>query len=259
VDVDGNPTEKQMLVDRLLKVALAGSTWVLWLLLALSVVSFTAMLERWFFFRRHREDIPALRSKLSKLLAVGDFAAATEVLRASPSVEAKVVSAALAWTGGGPSAVADAIESELGAARKELDRGTNLLGTLGNNAPFVGLFGTVLGVIEAFHQLSGGAAKGAMGNVMSGIAEALVATGVGLFVALPAVVAYNVAQKRIAEIEGDTVALGKLVTAAIRLATESSASAREVATRTDAIAEASDSGFATSEARSGDRLVPAAE
>ena len=75
-----------------------------------------------------------------------------------------------------------------------------LLGTLGNNAPFVGLLGTVLGVIEAFHQLSGGPAKAAMGNVMSGIAEALVATGVGLFVALPAVVAYNVAQKRIGEI-----------------------------------------------------------
>jgi biopolymer transport protein ExbB/biopolymer transport protein TolQ len=113
--------------------------------------------------------------------------------------------------------VQDAVESELGAARKELGRGTNLLGTLGTNAPFVGLFGTVLGVIEAFHQLSAGAAKAAMGNVMSGIAEALVATGVGLFVALPAVVAYNVAQKRIAGIESDTLALAKLLTAALRM------------------------------------------
>ena len=74
------------------------------------------------------------------------------------------------------------------------------LGTLGNNAPFIGLLGTVLGVIEAFHQLSGGPAKAAMGNVMTGIAEALVATGVGLFVALPAVVAYNVGAKRAADI-----------------------------------------------------------
>jgi len=206
-----------MLVDRLLKVALAGSTWVLWLLIALSVLSFTAMLERWLFFRRHKDDITSLRKRLAGVLAARDFEAARKILAASPSIEARVIHAGLAWDDGGPEAVADAVDSELAAARKELERGTNLLGTLGNNAPFVGLFGTVLGVIEAFHQLSAGAAKAAMGNVMSGIAEALVATGVGLFVALPAVVAYNLAQKRIAEIEGDTQSLAKLVTAALRI------------------------------------------
>jgi biopolymer transport protein ExbB/biopolymer transport protein TolQ len=206
-----------MLVDRLLKVALAGSTWVLWLLLALSVLSLTAMLERWLFFRKHGDDIPALRVRLARALSVRDLAAAKKVLEGSRSIEARVLRSALAWEAGGPTAVQDAVESELGAARKELDRGTNLLGTLGTNAPFVGLFGTVLGVIEAFHQLSAGAAKAAMGNVMSGIAEALVATGVGLFVALPAVVAYNVAQKRIAGIESDTLALAKLLTAALRM------------------------------------------
>ncbi len=206
-----------MLVDRLLRVALAGSTWVLWLLLALSVVSFTAMLERWLFFRKHKDDFGALRSRVSRALADGDFSAASATLEKSPSIEARIVLSALAWKRGGPEAVSDAVESELGAAKKELERGTNLLGTLGNNAPFVGLFGTVLGVIEAFHQLSGGPAKAAMGNVMSGIAEALVATGVGLFVALPAVVAYNIAQKRIGEIENDALTLAKLVTAALRV------------------------------------------
>jgi biopolymer transport protein ExbB/TolQ len=221
-----------MLVDRLLKVALAGSTWVLWLLLALSVLSLTAMLERWLFFRRHSDDIPALRAQLSRALATRDIATAKKVLEASRSIEARVLLASLAWEKGGPQAVQDAVESELGAARKELDRGTNLLGTLGTNAPFVGLFGTVLGVIEAFHQLAAGAAKAAMGNVMSGIAEALVATGVGLFVALPAVVAYNVAQKRISGIESDTLALAKLLTAALRMPKEASEASSEV--RSDA-------------------------
>lgn len=205
-----------MIVDRLLRVALAGSTWVLWLLLGLSVVSFTVMLERWLFFRKHADDFAALRSRVGKALVAGDLATAKRALEKSPSIEARVVLAALSWHKGGPAAVSDAVDSELAAARKDLERGTNLLGTLGNNAPFIGLFGTVLGVIEAFHQLSDGPAKAAMGNVMSGIAEALVATGVGLFVALPAVVAYNVAQKRIGEIESDTVALSKLVTAALR-------------------------------------------
>ncbi|MBX3225866.1 MAG: MotA/TolQ/ExbB proton channel family protein [Labilithrix sp.] len=205
-----------MIVDRLLKVALAGSTWVLWLLLALSVVSFAAMLERWLFFRRHRDDVGSLRARVGKALARGDVDGAEAALSKSPSIEARVVRSAFAFRRGGPEAIADAVDSELGVARKELERGTNLLGTLGNNAPFIGLFGTVLGVIEAFHQLAGGAAKAAMGNVMSGIAEALVATGVGLFVALPAVVAYNVAQKRISEIESDAISLSKLVTAALR-------------------------------------------
>lgn len=216
-----------MIVDRLLRVALAGSTWVLWLLLALSVFSFAAMLERWLFFRRHKDDFDALRSRVSRHLVNDDFDGARAVLEKSPSIEARVVREALAWRRGGPEAVADAVESELGVAKKELERGTNLLGTLGNNAPFVGLFGTVLGVIEAFHQLSGGPAKAAMGNVMSGIAEALVATGVGLFVALPAVVAYNIAQKRIGEIENDTIALSKIVTAALR--TTASPSVKKVA------------------------------
>ena len=64
------------------------------------------------------------------------------------------------------------------------------LGTLGNNAPFIGLFGTVLGIIRAFHDLAGSAMQGTQA-VMAGIAEALVATGVGLLVALPAVATYN--------------------------------------------------------------------
>ncbi len=206
-----------MIVDRLLRVALAGSSWVLWLLLALSVVSFTAMLERWLFFRKHKEDFQSLRARLAKALVASDLPAAETILAKSRSIEARVVLGALAFRRGGPEAVADAVESELGVAKKDLERGTNLLGTLGNNAPFVGLLGTVLGVIEAFHQLAGGSDKAAMGNVMSGIAEALVATGVGLFVALPAVVAYNVVQRRIGEIEGNVITLSKLVTASLRL------------------------------------------
>jgi biopolymer transport protein ExbB/biopolymer transport protein TolQ len=202
-----------VIVERLLAVAQVGSAWVLYFLLGLSVLSIGAMVERWLYFRRHKDDLDALRRQVGKALVAGDAAALDRLLAASPSVEARVVRAALGLRAGGPDAVGDALDSELGAARKQLERGLNFLGTLGNNAPFIGLFGTVLGVIEAFRQLGDGASKAAMGNVMSGIAEALVATGVGLFVALPAVVAYNVAQKRIEEVETDALALGKLVTA----------------------------------------------
>lgn len=205
-----------MITERLLRVALAGSSWVLYLLLALSVASIGAMLERFLFFRRHRDDLNALSRRLHEAL-FRDPAEVDDVLAASPSIEARIVRAAWRWRDGGPEAVADVVDSELARERKELERGMSLLGTLGSNAPFVGLLGTVLGVIEAFHHLADTSNKAAMGNVMAGIAEALVATGVGLFVALPAVVAYNVAQKRIADIETGVLSLSKLVTAAIKM------------------------------------------
>ena len=122
----------------------------------------------------------------------------------------------LPWMDGGPASLAEALEAEMGRKRKELEKGMTFLGTLGNNAPFIGLFGTVLGVIQSFHQLGAGQSKEAMGNVMSGISEALIATGVGLVVAIPAVVAFNVAQKRIGEIEGNVGSIGKQVLALLK-------------------------------------------
>ena len=142
-------------------------------------------------------------------LGKGDRKAAEELLVKSPTIEAAVLRRAFPWIEGGPSAVSEALESAMGRQRKELEKGMTFLGTLGNNAPFVGLLGTVLGVIQAFHQLGDGQNKAAMGNVMSGIAEALIATGVGLVVALPAVVAYNIFQGRIGEIEGNVGTLSK--------------------------------------------------
>lgn len=203
------------IVDDLLKVALLGSAWVLYLLLFLSIVSIGVMLERLIYFRRNaRGGGDALRERVLVALRANDADATEKVLRESGSVEGEVVAGAFVFREGGAAAFTDGLEAELARARKNLERGMNFLGTIGNNAPFIGLFGTVIGVISAFHELgSAGARAGAMGNVMAGIAEALVATGVGLFVALPAVIAYNIAQKRIGDIEQNTQALGRLVSA----------------------------------------------
>jgi biopolymer transport protein ExbB/TolQ len=200
-----------MLVERLSRIALLGSTWVLYVLLGLSILSIAAALERWFFFLRHADDIDSLSARFSEALEVENFDGARQVLRQSRSLEAAIVLTALRWAHGGPRALADALDSSLAGARGKLLRSSYLFGTLGNNAPFVGLLGTVIGVIEAFHQLGdAGQNKGAMGNVMVGIAEALVATGVGLFVAIPAVVIFNLIQKKIAEVETGVQVLGKL-------------------------------------------------
>jgi len=206
-----------MIVERLLKVALLGSSWVLYLLLFLSVVSFSAMFERYLFFRRHRVDFDSLRGQVRQLLRDDNLPAVDRLLSESKAIEARVVLEGLRWAPGGPDAISDAVDSELARVKTELERGMNLLGTLGNNAPFVGLLGTVLGVIISFHALGdAGQNTQAMGGVMAGISEALVATGVGLFVALPAVVAYNAIQKRIGEVESGVLSLTKLLTAYVR-------------------------------------------
>jgi len=202
-----------MIVQSLLKISLLGATWVLYLLLALSVVSITAMLERFLFFRKNQNAGKSLDHTLSAALQKNDYPAAKRALDASPSLEASILREALVWKKGGPDAVNDALESALGRARGDLDRGANLLGTLGNNAPFVGLFGTVIGVIEAFSHLGSSAQGAGMAKVMGGIAEALIATGVGIFVAIPAVVAYNIIQKKAGEIEGHAQSLARLFTA----------------------------------------------
>lgn len=181
-----------MLIERLMKVALLGSEWVLYLLIALSVLSFSTMVERWVYLYRRRDS--SLRARLGERLNVDDLAGAQAVLRESRSLQARVVAQALEWMAGGPSAMSDAMESEILLVRKQLERGVTLLGTLGNNAPFVGLLGTVIGIVRAFRELENSSAQVSAG-LMAEVGEALVATAIGLLVALPAVAFFNFYQR----------------------------------------------------------------
>jgi biopolymer transport protein ExbB len=119
-----------------------------------------------------------------------------------------VVRAAVANAAKGPAAVREVIAGTVERIRIEYELRLAFLGTLGNNAPFIGLFGTVLGVIRAFVDLARNPAAGGAGTVMAGISEALVATAVGLFVALPAVVAYNLFQRSLRRSTQRATALG---------------------------------------------------
>ncbi|MCB9553842.1 MAG: MotA/TolQ/ExbB proton channel family protein [Myxococcales bacterium] len=89
--------------------------------------------------------------------------------------------------------------------RVHLERNLTWLASIGSNAPFIGLFGTVLGIIRAFHNLSGDLTGGA-DVVMGAISEALVATAVGIFVAIPALAAYNGFQRKVEQLHA--LALG---------------------------------------------------
>jgi biopolymer transport protein ExbB len=199
------PTESTLdaqLLDLMLRV---GSRWVLWLLLSLSIAAIAVALERaWFFVRvRQRGDVEAAL----RALHGGQGAAAARSLASGPSMQAEVMRHALGHASEGPSALTDYVAAAIELQRLRYERGLAFLGTLGNNAPFIGLFGTVLGIIRAFHDLAMHSAEGAQA-VMAGIAEALVATGVGLLVALPAVAAYNAFARHVEACVSAATALG---------------------------------------------------
>jgi biopolymer transport protein ExbB len=174
------------LLDLMLR---TGSRWVLWLLLGLSLAAVAVMIERIWFFVQERPPRDQLSAAL-RALRDGSPANALAKLTGARSMEAAVVRVCLQHAVDGPDAVEDHRASAIETERLRYERRLAFLGTLGNNAPFVGLFGTVLGIIRAFHDLAGSSLQGTQA-VMSGIAEALVATGVGLLVALPSVAMYN--------------------------------------------------------------------
>ncbi|MBV8760959.1 MAG: MotA/TolQ/ExbB proton channel family protein [Deltaproteobacteria bacterium] len=211
------------MMDKLLDIAGVGGTVVLIILLALSVISIGIIIERLVYFRRRRVDAVALARDVQRKLAAGDREAAVAMLAKLPSIEAQALCDALAWYDAGPEAFDEMLKKGLADRRKEFESGLVFLGTLGNNAPFVGLFGTVLGIIVSFRELAsaaqnvaGNAGGGGMNNVMSGIAEALVSTAVGILVAVPAVIFFNIFQKKTVVIEDNLGALGNAVTAQMK-------------------------------------------
>jgi biopolymer transport protein ExbB len=201
------------LTERILGFTLLGSEWVLWLLIGLSVVSVAIMVERAIFLRA-RGDADALARELTTLLKGGDVEGARQALAGRTAPAAAVAAAGLDHYDRGTNAVGEAMAGAKARLRIDMERNLGVLGTLGNNAPFIGLFGTVLGIIKAFADLarnqSGGAAA-----VMSGISEALVATAVGLMVAIPAVIAFNYFQGKVRKTISRVDAIAHLVLATI--------------------------------------------
>jgi len=193
-----------------------GASPILYLMIALSVASIAVMLERALLFIRLRENLEQLGQRLAGLLDVGDVASARDLVLSRKSPEAAIVAAGLVRFGDGAHAVEDAMAAATAVQRMRLERRLGYLGTLGSNAPFVGLLGTVIGIVQAFEQLqlagsANGGGGGAMSGVMGAIAEALVATAIGLIVAIPAVAAFNAFQRRIKTILGNAEALRHVV------------------------------------------------
>jgi biopolymer transport protein ExbB len=178
-----------------------GATPIMYLMILLSVVSVAIIVERGWFFTMVSENIAKLAHALAERLNEHDLSGASDLVSASKSAEAAIVAAGLKQLGRGAEAAEEAMASATALQRMRLERRLAFLGTVGNNAPFIGLLGTVIGIVQAFEKLQnagvGGGASGPVGDVMGSIAEALVATAIGLVVAIPAVAAFNYFQRRI--------------------------------------------------------------
>ncbi len=169
-----------------------GATWVLWLLIGLSVLAVAIIIERALYLWSSRDDLLSLGAELRRLLARGETTRAKCRLEESPSFEARIAAAALDADSAGMAEERMLAESQ--TVRFGMERRLAFLGTLGNNAPFVGLLGTVIGIVRAFQALDAGAGQPTAG-LMSELGHALIATAVGLLVALPAVAAFNTFQR----------------------------------------------------------------
>jgi biopolymer transport protein ExbB/TolQ len=180
----------------LFNLALGGSAWVLWLLIGLSIASVAIMIDKALTFYRFRFNLDRLVADIEPSLRQGDWPRVISRCKSETGLTAQVLLAGLKEVSRGKSAVQDIMEGERLRMGLFLGRRLSFLGTLGANAPFIGLFGTVLGIMHAFKDLA--LTEGGGGPaVMAGIAEALVATAVGLLVAIPAVMMYNFFHRRL--------------------------------------------------------------
>lgn len=196
--------------------ALTGGNWVIDLLLLCSVLAVAVIVERGIVLAREARWLRELRDKLEQKLATsGDLDQLSKDASKLPGAAARVLSVGLSSGSNGAEATEERLLSATLEERKKVERRLLILGTLGNNAPFIGLFGTVLGVIKAFHDLSQSTGEGPEA-VMRGLSEALIATAVGLFVAIPCVMAYNYFQKQVKDIFSGSESLNRLLIARLK-------------------------------------------
>lgn len=153
---------------------------ILGVLIGLSIWSVTIIVDRFRHFRSIPFDAEAERNSLknTKSLGNGYYGVLLQDLSTFESSEQ----------------IEKAHSSIMTQKRKELEKGLPVLGTLGATAPFIGLLGTVLGIIVSFGELSKGA--GSTNTVMFSLAEALILTAVGLLVAIPAVISFNIFSRK---------------------------------------------------------------
>lgn len=191
-----------MLTEKILQLNLLGAEWVNWVLVLLSLVGLAITFDRLILYVRTREGFGALQRSLQEVLRRRDLAGALGLVQ-SDSLVRNVLRAGLGALQRGERD-AKSVEEEMLAAlaseRSRYDARVAWLTTIANIAPLIGLLGTIIGIVGAFYGLGKAGTTQSAGNpqVMTSIAEALASTAIGIFVAVPGVVAYNLLRAHMA-------------------------------------------------------------
>ncbi|HXP94203.1 MAG TPA: MotA/TolQ/ExbB proton channel family protein [Candidatus Binatia bacterium] len=182
----------------------------MWALVVCSIVTVAIVIERVYFYSTQRSDSRELLRQIGTHIAQNDIPGAIRVCRESKGMLPRILEFGLLRGDKDRSDISEALSIALMENLNLLDRNLPVIGTIAVIAPFVGLFGTVLGIIRAFQDI---ALKGnsTPAVVAAGVSEALITTAAGLFVAILAVIFFNYFKARIKTISQDyTVAANQL-------------------------------------------------
>jgi biopolymer transport protein TolQ len=184
-------------IQGLFSLAQSFADIILWILVLSSILSVAMILERFFVLSKVSKQNKAFRTQANELIQSQDLSKLDSLSQENGSLPQRALSFGMRHAKANGEKGLDEIFTSFTIIEKpRLEKFLNFLATVGSNAPFIGLLGTVMGIMKAFDDL---ARNSAAGNevVMLGIAHALVATAIGLFVAIPAVIAYNYYQKMV--------------------------------------------------------------
>ncbi len=195
-----------------------GVVWVLDLLIVLGIGSVAVTIARVLFLWQNRVPVTELQPKVLASLSQGQKVT-EDLLSGYTGMEAQVVLAGVREMHRGAEAVAEIMAGKEAVEKQRYEKYLNFLSSVGANSPFIGLLGTVIGILGAFADLKEqvgqtGASRQAM--IMGSISEALVATAIGLFVAIPAVVAYNQLRTVVKRTQANTDALSAILLAHLK-------------------------------------------
>jgi biopolymer transport protein ExbB len=185
--------------DSLFALAQSGHTVTLWLLILLSILSVAFIIERYFFLRGIEQLNAASQKQVHEILQSNTLNEIEDLSKDKSSFIGKSISYGVRHIKAhGAQGLEEIFNSYSLIERPRLEKHLNFLATVGSNAPFIGLLGTVFGIMDAFRGLA--TSQGEMTAVMLGISHALIATAVGLLVAIPAVIAYNFYQRKVKQL-----------------------------------------------------------
>lgn len=170
--------------------------FTMYMLMAASILSLGVFFERFLSYRKKAVDRVSFMDQIRLSVEKGDIAGAVKFCETITAPVAAVVLSALRHAGKDENLIANAAEREIMLETADLEKYTSIVGTIGNIAVYIGLFGTVLGIVRSFHNMSQ-IGSGGISVVIGGVAEALICTAAGLSVAIPAVVVYNYFLRRV--------------------------------------------------------------